>query len=140
MFTGLILAMAKLLPRDYGRREEVGLLIALAVGTAQGISLIPGISRSGTTIVCGMIFGLKRDLAARFSFLLSIPAIIGAVLLQLSAEGLDKVDLMPLTLGLIVSALVGLMALKILMGLVRKGNLFYFAPYCWGLGLFMVFM
>jgi undecaprenyl-diphosphatase len=140
MFTGLILAMAKLLPRDYSRREEVGLLIALAVGTAQGISLIPGISRSGTTIVCGMIFGLKRDLAARFSFLLSIPAIIGAVLLQLSAEGLDKVDLMPLTLGLIVSALVGLMALKILMGLVRKGNLFYFAPYCWGLGLFMVFM
>lgn len=140
VFTGLILAMAKLLPRDYGGREEVGLLIALAVGTAQGIALIPGISRSGTTIVCGMIFGLKRDLAARFSFILSIPAIIGAVVLQLSAEGLDKVDLMPLTLGFIVSALVGLIALKILMGLVRKGSLFYFAPYCWGLGLFMFFM
>lgn len=139
VITGLILAVTKLIPDDYGRREEVALLIALAIGTAQGIALIPGISRSGTTIVCGMICGLRRELAARFSFLLSIPAIIGAVVFQLSAEGVDRVGLMPLTSGFISAAFVGLIALKILMGLVRKGNLSYFAPYCWALGLFMVF-
>ncbi len=139
VFMGFILAITKLMPKDYQGRNEVRLLSALAVGTAQGIALIPGISRSGTTIVCGIMCGLSRDLAARFSFLLSIPAVIGALVLLLSSEGWDNVALLPLVTGFISSAFVGLIALKILMGMVRKGHLFYFAPYCWALGLFIVF-
>jgi undecaprenyl-diphosphatase len=136
--TGLILAITKLIPEDYCRREKVVILVALAVGAAQGLALIPGISRSGTTIVCGLVCGLRRELAARFSFLLAIPAIIGATVVQLNAEAFGRVGLLSLTIGFVAAALVGLIALKILMGIVRKGNLFWFAPYCCALGLFIL--
>jgi undecaprenyl-diphosphatase len=139
VMTGMILAITWWIPEHYGRRERVGLFIALAVGTAQGIALIPGISRSGTTIVCALLCGVRRDLAARFSFLLSIPAIIGAVTMQLATEGLGKERLLPLISGFLVSALVGFFALKVLMGMVKRGNLSYLAPYCWALGLFIIF-
>ena len=85
-----------------------------------------------------MLCGLKRDLAARFSFLLSLPAIIGAMVIQLSTEGFEKVGPLPLIFGVIMATLVGLMALRLLMGIVRKGTLAYFAPYCWGIGLFII--
>jgi len=136
--TGLILALTRLTSPEYTDRKEVGLLTALAVGLSQGLAIIPGISRSGATIVCGMLFKLERNLAARFSFLLSIPAILGALVLQLKSEGLHQVGPLPLFTGFATSALVGLLALKILMGMVRKGNLSYFAPYCWALGLFVI--
>jgi len=136
--TGLILAITKFISIGYSRRRNVGLLTALAVGIAQGFAIIPGISRSGTTIVCGMVCGMERELSARFSFLLFIPAIIGAMALQLSFEGLSRSDIIPLSLGFLSSAIVGFFALKILMGVVRKGKLFYFAPYCWALGLLII--
>jgi len=138
IFTGLILAVTRLIPTDYTNRRGVGLLAALAIGTAQGLALIPGISRSGATIACGMLFKIKRDLAARFSFLLSIPAIIGALVLQLNAEGINNIGILPLVTGFVFSILVGLLSLKILMSIVRKGNLYYFAPYCWAVGLFVL--
>jgi undecaprenyl-diphosphatase len=138
IFTGLMLAVTRMIPGDYTRRSWIGLLAALAVGTAQGLALIPGISRSGATIVCGMLFMLKRDLAARYSFLLSIPAIIGAIVLQLGVESGQSVGFLSLISGLIAATIVGLFALKILMGMVRKGNLYYFSPYCWALGLFIL--
>ena len=138
VFTGLILAVTRMIPGDYTRRTRIGLWVALAVGTAQGLALIPGISRSGATIVCGMLFMTERDLAARYSFLLSIPAIIGAIILQLDGAGGENLDFLSTVSGLIAAALVGLLALKILMGMVKKGNLYYFAPYCWALGLFVI--
>jgi len=121
----------------HGGRIRVGLLAALAVGAAQGLAIMPGISRSGTTIVVGLLCGLERDLAGRFSFLLAIPAIVGAVVLQFNAEALTKIGVVPLMLGFVTSALVGYFALRILMPMVRKGHLHYFAPYCWAVG-FMV--
>jgi len=138
IFTGMIVVVTRWMSKDYSRRKEVGLLTALAVGVAQGIAIIPGISRSGATIVCGMACRMERTMAARFSFLLSIPAIIGAMLLQLGTGAFSGADLIPLIYGFICSALVGLVALKILMGMVRRGNLSCFAPYCWALGLFII--
>lgn len=138
MVTGLILAMTKLIPEDYSRREQVAIFVGLAVGAAQGLALMPGISRSGATIVCGLVCGLRRELAARFSFLLAIPAIIGATVVQLNAEAVGRVGLLSLTSGFFAAALVGLIALKILMGMVRKGKLFWLAPYCCALGLFIL--
>lgn len=140
VLTGLIVAITRFLPQDYCTRNDVGLLAALAVGTVQGISLIPGISRSGSTIVCGMVCKLRRDFAARFSFLLSIPAIIGAMILQMTTEGFERVGPLALISGLITSTFVGLIALKLLMGMVRKGKLAYFAPYCWAMGLTILLM
>jgi undecaprenyl-diphosphatase len=137
--TGLILVITKKLPESHTHRTSVGLLAALAVGVAQGIAIIPGISRSGSTIVCGMFCKLQRETAARFSFFLSIPATLGAMTIQLASEGLGRGTLPALVVGFTIAAVVGLLALKILMGIVRKGRLYYFAPYCWAVGLAILF-
>jgi undecaprenyl-diphosphatase len=100
---------------------------------------MPGISRSGTTIVCALLLGLNRELAGRFSFLLAIPAIVGAVILQLDADAIDRVGAVPLILGLISSLVVGFLALKLLMVIVKKGHFYYFAPYCWCVGLLTLY-
>ena len=138
LFTGMILAVTRVIPKDYNRREKIGFLTSLTVGIAQGVAIIPGISRSGATIVCGMLCKMERELAARYSFLLSIPAILGALGLQLGSGELGNIGLIPLISGFLASTIVGLMALKILMGLVRKGGLFYFSPYCIVLGLTII--
>ncbi len=140
IITGVIIASTKLIPKDHGTRTQVGLPAALAVGLIQGLAIIPGISRSGVTITCGMAMGLDRELAGRFSFLLSIPAIIGALIVQLNFDSLERVGFIPLFLGVLTSALIGFSALKILMGMVNKGRLHYFAPYCWALGLVIILL
>jgi undecaprenyl-diphosphatase len=136
--TGLIVGITRFIPEAYGKRDGVTILIALAIGTAQGLAIVPGISRSGTTIVCGLLLGLNRDLAGRFSFILCIPAIVGALLLQLDMAAVDRVGAVPLMAGFLVSALVGFLALKLLMGMVRRGHFYYFAPYCWAIGILTI--
>lgn len=90
--------------------------------------------------MCGLLVGLERELAVRFSFLLSIPAIIGALAIQLNAEALEKIGFVPLIFGFGSSSLIGLLALKLLMGMVKKGHLYYFAPYCWAVGLLTIIL
>ena len=136
--TGVIVGLTRFIPDGYGIRGRIGFVVALAVGTAQGLAIIPGISRSGATIVCGLLFGLDRELAGRFSFLLAIPAIVAALAIQINFEALARVGLLPLVLGFITSAIVGLIALRLLMGVVKKGHLYYFAPYCWAVGLLVL--
>jgi len=125
--TGIFLAITRLIPERHNKK--VGILTSLIIGTAQGIAIIPGISRSGATITCALACGLERELAFNFSFLLSIPAITGAFLLEsLKIEHVNNI--IPLLLGTISSAIVGILALKILTGMVKKGQLHYFSPYC----------
>ncbi len=138
--TGLILAITRMLPQDYTNRKEAGLFTSLAVGLAQGIAIIPGISRSGSTIVCGMLCKLERETAARFSFLLSIPATLGAMVLQLKSEALTRAHAPALVFGFLAAAIVGLLALRILMVMVRRGHLYYFAPYCWAAGCLVLWV
>jgi undecaprenyl-diphosphatase len=114
--------------------------VALAIGTAQGFAIIPGISRSGITIACGLLCGLNRDLAGRFSFLLSIPMIIGWNVMNLSGKAMPMVGLPDLFLGFITAALVGLSALKLLMSILRRGRLHYFAPYCLVVGFLVIML
>lgn len=135
VITGIIVGITRFIPESYGRRDRVSVIIALAVGTAQGLAIVPGISRSGATIVCGLLLGLNRDLAGRFSFILCIPAIIVALLLQLDMAAVTRVGAVPLIAGFLVSALIGFLALKLLMGMVRRGHFYYFAPYCWAIGI-----
>jgi undecaprenyl-diphosphatase len=112
---------------------------ALIVGVVQGLAIIPGISRSGSTISIGLLLGVNRETAAKYSFLLSIPAIIGAGLLSLK-EGLSQTDLaiQISLLGAGTAALVGYGALKSLLHVVRKGHLHLFAPYCWLVGILAI--
>lgn len=140
LVTGLILASTRFVSPVHSSRKTVGLKTSILVGVAQGFAIIPGISRSGATIATGILCGMDRDLAARFSFLLSIPAVLGAVLLQVKAGDFERVGVLPLLTGFGSSAIAGLLALKILMTLVRRGNFSYFAPYCWVVGLVILFL
>lgn len=102
---------------------------ALLIGCAQAIAILPGASRSGWTIAVALWLGLKPEAAARFSFLLSIPAILGALVLQLADGGEMETGVGPLLLGFVVAALTGLFALRWLVALVRRMELFRFAIY-----------
>ncbi len=116
---------------------------ALMVGIAQGLAVIPGISRSGATIAACLLLGLDRDMAARFSFLLAIPAILGALVLSLASAGPGgpaELFSLPILLGTVTSAGVGYLALASLVRIVRHGRLFYFAPYCVLLGVITLVM
>jgi undecaprenyl-diphosphatase len=109
-------------------------LSAGVIGVAQALALLPGISRSGSTISTGLFFGLSREQAARFSFLLSVPAIAGAGLLEL--PGMSASDMGPhLLVGFVVSALTGYSALRLLLRFVRHGRLHVFCWYCWAAGI-----
>ena len=108
---------------------------AMVIGLTQGLAVMPGISRSGSTIAVGILTGIRHETAARFSFLLSIPAVAGAALLVLQ-DAVSQGDFnLPVCLTGGISALVvGYAALALLVFLVRKGRLHLFAPYCWIIG------
>jgi undecaprenyl-diphosphatase len=109
---------------------------SLIVGLAQGIAILPGISRSGATISAALFLGIDRDLAGRFSFLLCIPAIAGALTLSLnSSTASSTIPAAGIFAGTVAAGLTGYAALKILLKLVRKGRLYFFSPYCWFLGV-----
>lgn len=117
-------------------KTDVSYADALIIGTVQGIAILPGISRSGSTISTSILRGIERKLAARFSFLLSIPAILGAVIL----EGKDIVHLsqspqiLPYAAGMLAAFLVGYAAIITLLKLVMKQQLRWFSFYCWIVG------
>jgi len=112
---------------------------AVLIGIAQGIAIMPGISRSGATISTGFYCGLDRSLAGRFSFLLSIPAILGATVLEFPK--IETIETIWVTLvGTGVAFCVGLLSLKLLMRIIQVGRLFNFSYYCWGMGLLMIFL
>jgi undecaprenyl-diphosphatase len=115
---------------------------ALAIGSAQGIAIIPGMSRSGLTIAVALLLGTKREKAFKFSFLLSVPAIIGALGLtfyeQYGALVLAGVGLTEILVGVAASMLVGYLALTLLKKIVANKKFYLFAFYCWLLGLALI--
>lgn len=136
LLTGLFLLLTRLAPVGNRTVQTTGAARALVVGLAQGLAITPGISRSGITISVGLLLGMDRRLAAHYSFLLSIPAILGALLLQIMhLNPQTDVSLSVLLTGGLVAALSGYFALNILLRVVRAGALHWFAPYCWALGL-----
>ncbi len=110
--------------------------VAALIGLAQGLAITPGISRSGSTIAAGLFLGMEREAAARFSFLLSIPAIGGAFVLKAGDMDLTGAALGPIAVGVISSALSGYLALRLLIKLVRAGDFRSFAYYLWPLAVF----
>ena len=134
--TGLLLWLTRRTKKAGRDVTQLTVWDALWIGTIQGTAIFPGLSRSGTTIAVGLFAGLGRETAARFSFLLSIPAIIGAMILEAGdalSSGFPPAK--AVLLGTLVAAVVGYAALSILIRLVKKGDLYVFAPYCWLLGL-----
>jgi undecaprenyl-diphosphatase len=122
--------------------REMGAGRALLAGFAQGLGVFPGISRAGITISAGLLSGVARREAAEFSFLISIPAILGALVLTLRDFGELAATVPPVSLaaGVVSSFLVGLLSLKLLLRLVRGGRLYLFALYLVPLGILTIIL
>lgn len=119
-------------PRE---RENISLGHAFIIGIAQALAVLPGLSRSGTTIATGLMLGNKKDKMAQFSFLMVIPPILGEALLDamklFKGESLGaEIGTMPLVVGFIAAFISGCVACKWMIGIVKKGKLIYFAYYC----------
>ncbi len=134
LITGFILFFSERRKAD----RELNYLDSLLIGTAQGIAIAPGISRSGATISTGLLRGVKKEVAFRYSFLLSIPAIIGATVMESKDLVAGNVDVLPLFLGIIISLVVGYISLRFLRKVVWREKFHLFAYYCWIAGLIIV--
>jgi undecaprenyl-diphosphatase len=136
LITATVLFLTKLKKTPGSRSIELMTIFdAILIGTAQGLAIAPGLSRSGLTIVCALALGLTRELSAKYSFLLSIPAIMGGLLLTVKQGQASSLGNGYLFLGLLTSALVGYFSLRFLTYVVDKGRLALFAPWCLAAGL-----
>lgn len=140
----LILSGTLLYTSKYAKEktEKVTYQTALAFGITQGLSVMPGLSRSGTTLAVALLLGIKRDKAFRFSFLLSIPAVIGALGLEAYKEraalGRAGFGSFEILLGAAVALVVGYVALILIHRIVENGKFHFFAFYCWLVGIFVI--
>lgn len=138
MATGFILFFSDRLAKGHKTARNATVVDALIVGCGQALAVIPGLSRSGTTISVGMLRGFDRSFAVRFSFLLSLPAILGANVLEIkdAVEAGFPVEELPMYLvGVAVAAVVGYFAIRLVKSLSDKGKFGKFAYYCWAVGL-----
>ncbi|MDI6764629.1 MAG: undecaprenyl-diphosphatase UppP [Thermodesulfobacteriota bacterium] len=139
LITGSILYLTRWVKREDRSLEKMKWVDALLIGIAQGIAIIPGISRSGATISMGLFCGLNRELAGRFSFLLSIPAILGATFLEIpKLDSMAKLE--TALIGAAVAFVTGILSLTLLMKIIRMGKISNFAYYCWPIGATMIIL
>ena len=135
LVTGTLLWFTRQISTEGRPLIKVSIRDALLIGVMQGMAIMPGISRSGSTISIALFLGINREIAGRYSFLLSIPAILGAMILSLNSTIIQTdIPVRIILLGTVTAAIVGYIGLKILLRLVKQGHLYYFAPYCWLLG------
>ncbi len=136
LLTGFLLFGTRWVKKVGKGIERFSIKDALIIGLMQGIAIIPGISRSGSTIAVGLLLGLNRETAAKYSFLLSIPSILGAGVLSLKdISAYPAFTLTASLIGTFTSCIVGYSALRLLVYIVKKGRIHIFAPYCWFAGL-----
>jgi undecaprenyl-diphosphatase len=139
--TAVILVISDRFQEGNGDFAHLPFVRALGIGIFQAVAVLPGISRSGSTIVGGLFLGLKRENAVRFSFLLSIPAILGALVMDLKdvfSMGEQGTTVGVIILGMAVAAVSGFASIKLLLETVKKCRLTYFAIYCALMGTFAI--
>jgi undecaprenyl-diphosphatase len=136
---GFVLYSAKAAKEKTG---DIGYFAALLIGIAQGIAVIPGLSRSGLTIATALLLGIEREKAFKFSFMLSVPAVIGAFGLTLhahfSALAASNLGWVEVFAGVAAAVIVGYLALKLLWKVLAKKGFHFFAFYCWALGALLI--
>ena len=136
--TGFLLFFSDRIAHGKKTERSATLLDAALIGCSQALATVPGLSRSGTTISAALLLGCRREFAVRFSFLLSIPAVIGANILTLVDAiqvGIDWKLMPAYLLGVVVSAVAGYFAIRLVNMLSNRGKFGNFAYYCWGVGL-----
>lgn len=142
LITGGILWLSERAAERSKDLEQMRALDAVVIGLIQGLAIIPGISRSGSTIVSGLFRGFKRNQAARFSFLLGIPVVFGATLLEIKdllAYGRGEIHLLTYGVGTLASMIAGYFAIRFLLKMLQEHSLKPFAYYCWLVGLIVIF-
>ena len=138
--TGTILYLSQRMASGRINYNNMTARESLFMGLGQACAIMPGLSRSGTTIAAGLTAGLEKEFAAKFSFILSIPAICGAFIFKLDDLGAAmSADFLPILIGFIVSIVSGYMAIRWMLDLIQNKNLDIFSYYCWIVGI-VVFM
>lgn len=143
IITAILLFLSEKLAGGNTDLEKMSSKRAFGVGCFQALGTLPGISRSGSTIVGGLFCGLDKKTAVRFSFLMSIPAILGALVLDIKdifTAPSQTLSLLPVVIGMITAALSGYFAIKFLLKLVEKSKLSYFSVYCTLAGIFAIIL
>jgi len=134
--TGLILWKAETMPSGKKKINEMSFLDAVFIAILQGIAIVPGISRSGATISGGLFRGLNREFAARYSFMLSLPIIFGATLLEIKdIPQAENIELLPLAIGTVTAAVSGYLAIRYMLRVLSQGSLRIFSYYVWFLAI-----
>jgi undecaprenyl-diphosphatase len=138
IITGALLSIANRIAVSGGKSGKTATIKdAFIIGLSQAVALIPGLSRSGTTIAVGLARGLKRDFSVKFSLLLSIPAVLGSFIITLLSalkQGID-LKLIPMYItGAVVAAVVGFFSIRILRNIMTSGRMRALTYYCWALG------
>jgi undecaprenyl-diphosphatase len=137
ILTGAVILLGEWIGKGKRKLEDMNIWDVVLIGLAQGAAIAPGLSRSGTTISASLARNLDRQLAARFSFLLAIPAILGAGLVQSKAivkAGTMGIGFWPLFLGFLAALISGWIAIKIFMNMIQKKSIRIFAYYCFAVG------
>lgn len=134
LLTGALLLLASMTRG----RNEVGIKEAVIIGFAQVASIVPGISRSGSTMSAGMLSGVDKNKALQFSFLMSFPITLGAAIFELKDSGLLDLDFMPTIIGITAAFITGYLSIKLLVTVVKQSKLQYFAYYCFAAGLLVI--
>ena len=125
------------------QKEDISWKDALIIGIAQAVAVLPGVSRSGSTIATGIMLGNKKEKLAQFSFLMVIPPILGEALLDVlkAVKGeavMGSIELIPLLVGFLAAFISGCLACKLMINLVKRGKLIYFGIYCAILGSLVI--
>ncbi len=138
IFTGTILFVSERFGKNKNGALELKAGHAVLVGICQGIAIWPGISRSGSTLFGGLISGLRREFAVKYAFLISLPSILGSVVLEAPAAfdgDMNPADFGPIIIGVLIAAISGFIAIKTMIRIVSKQKLIYFSVYTWTLGI-----
>ena len=126
------------------KTDKPGFLHAIVMGCMQGVALLPGVSRSGSTLAGGLLSGLERKSAAKFSFMMSAPAIVGALLLEgkdaLESGAFSSIPVLPTLVGMVVAGVSGYLAIRFMLKLISKASLNWFALYVAILGLLFLIL
>lgn len=140
LYTGTILFLSDRFSKGRKRAGDIKAKDALTIGIFQGIALLPGVSRSGSTIAGGLFCGLTRATAVKFSFLMSIPPILAGALTEFMdyRKSPESIDFMPLAVGFIIAAIVGFLAIKLVRWLIKTDKFRIFAYYTLTLGVVVI--
>lgn len=133
--TGTVLWLTKGVLKQTKGEKEATFRDALLVGIAQSVAITPGISRSGSTMATGLFRHFDQVFAARFSFLMAIPAILGSVVLEAKELKDLQGSLLPVFMGVVAAAITGFLSIQWLLRIIGRGRLYLFSYYCWIVGV-----